>query len=163
MLRKDRGYAEWDISSIDDAATITKVEFRYHGKTHHASATNADIRGLANQPTTRTPAQIMADIAAGTAYLSNDAIFPEVGATKDVGGASGPAWDIDPKGDLESALGVDWFALGFKTQETESPPVADGYEHRVYSEDKTDAPTPKPTLYVEYSVGFAHSFGVIIG
>lgn len=146
-----RGYVEWNISGITDGSTITKVEFRYEGKVHNAGGTNVDIRAMANQPSINNGATIAIDCADGTAYLLNDAVFPEVGVTKDVGGASGPAWDTDPKSELQAALPVDWFAIGMKTQETETPGANQHLEHEIYSEDKTDAPTPKPTLYVEYT------------
>jgi len=148
-----RAFVEWDVSGISVGSTIIKVEFRYHGKVHHASADNSDIRAILNiQPSSRPGGEIRDDMAAGAAYLSNDAVFPEVGTGKDVGGASGPAWDTDPKTDLATMLNGGWFAFGFMTQETETPSSTTKYYHEIYSEDKTDAADPKPILYVEYTL-----------
>lgn len=145
-----RGYAEWDISGIAAGSTVTKVEFRYEG-TVNPGTDNCYIYAMASQPSVQDDDDagnqvIFDDAGDGVAYLNNDAVFPEVGANKDVGGATGPAWDTDPKADLQTALGVGWFAFGFKTSET-----TDGDEARFNSEDKTDAANPKPTLYVEYN------------
>lgn len=162
----DRSYVEWDISSLS-GATITKTEFRYNGQTHHASASNIDIRAMASQPSIQvddnTGNQVIWDDAGdGTAYLSNDAVFPEVGVTKDVGGASGPAWDTDPTSDVQSALVNGWFAIGIKTQESESPGSKTDWRHHIYSEDKTDAANPKPTLYVEYTTATHYERSAIV-
>jgi len=147
----NRGYVEWSIDAIPDAATITKTEFRYHGSVHHTSATNTDIRAMASQPSVEGDDEVIYDdVADGTAYLSNNAVFPVVFPTKDVGGATGPAWDTDPSSDVQAALASDWFAIGMKTQESETPNLSD-WSHKIYSEDKTDAADPKPTLYVEYT------------
>ncbi|MBA7562049.1 hypothetical protein ES708_03698 [subsurface metagenome] len=149
---KRRGYVEWDISSILGGSTVTKVEFRYQG-THNPATDNCWIYAMANQPSVQSDDDagnkvIWDDAADGVAYLANNAVFPEVGATKDVGGASGPAWDVDPKGDVETALGVGWFALGFKNSEVTSADMS-GF----YSKEKTEpAADPPPTLYVEYTV-----------
>lgn len=150
-VRIFRSYVEWDISGIPSGSSVTKVEFRYNGFEHHASGDNSDIRAMASKPSISSAATIYGDCADGAAYLSNDAVFPEVGVTKDVGGASGPAWDSDPKGDVETALGVGWFAIGMKTQETETPGANQNFTHDIYAEEQTDAADPKPTLYVEYT------------
>jgi len=49
---------------------------------------------------------------------------------------------------VQSRLVDDWFAFGF-------PAIKDGYKsgyNYIYSEEKTDAADPKPTLYVEYEL-----------
>jgi len=147
--RYRRGYVEWPIGSL--SGTITKVEFRYHGKAN-PSTDNCYIYAMAYQPSVQSDDNagkqvIFDDAGDGTAYLDNDATFPEVGMGKDVGGASGPAWDTDPKTDLQAAVDASrsWFALGFKSSEA----TADDFGG-FYSEDKTDGANPKPTLYVEY-------------
>ena len=146
-----RGYVEWPIEILA-RTTITEVQFRYHGKVH--AGDNAYIYAMANQPTAQSDDEagytvIYDDAGDGTAYLSNNAVFSEVGTEKDVGGASGPSWDTDPKTDLQTAATAEqsWFAFGFKTTE-----VTENEVHEFYAEEKTDAADPKPTLYVEYII-----------
>ena len=141
-----RGYVEWDVSGI--SGTIDKVEFRYHGQYHEA---NSWIYAMASQPSAQADnnsgnAIIYGDAGDGTAYLSNDSVFPEVGVTKNVGGG-GVAWDIDPSSDLESALGGGWFAFGFRNPELETNPAQIS---RIYAEDWGSV-NPAPTLYVEFT------------
>jgi len=141
-----------DISSIADGSTITKSEFRYEGQTN-PSTDNCYIYAIANQPSIQSDNDvgnqvIWDDAGDGTAYLNNDAVFPEVGQNKDVGGASGPAWDNNPKGDVETALGVGWFAIGIKSSEATSCDMG-----KIRSDDYIGPPVPLPTLYVEYTPG----------
>lgn len=145
-----RGFVEWDISVIPNTSTITKVEFRYHGA--FSTAENCWIYAMANQPSVQSDDNagnqvIWDDAGDGTAYLSSNAVFPEVGVTKDVGGAAGPAWDTDPKADVETALGVGWFAFGYKSAELVSADTA-GF----LSEEYVGPPTPAPTLYLEFEL-----------
>ncbi len=143
----NRAYVEWDVSGI--SGIITKVEFRYNGK---ANVANSWIYAMANQPSVQSDDNagnqvIFDDAGGGTAYLSNDAVFPEVGTGKDVGGASGPAWDTDPSSDLQAALGGGWFAFGFKITETLGSPTT---FNEIYTEEEGGV-NPAPTLYVEYT------------
>jgi len=140
-----RGYVEWGISSIPDSATIDNVAFLYHGSETFTLSHNY-IYAMANRPSTSTNPTVYTDAADGTAYLFDDMIFVEKGTGKDVGGASGPAWDTNPKTDLQSHLSSDWFAFGFYCS-------ADGSKmgaNLIYSEEYTSA-NPKPTLYVTYT------------
>ena len=141
------GYVEWPIGSLA-GFTITKVEFRYNGVTNIGF--DSYIYAMANQPSAQSDDDagnqvIYDDAEDGTAYLI-DSTFPEIGTGKDVGGASGPAWDTDPKTDLQSAIDASrsWFAFGFHGY------WGAGTAGAFNSEDKTDAADPKPTLYVEY-------------
>ncbi|GAG96233.1 unnamed protein product, partial [marine sediment metagenome] len=115
---------------------------------------NCWIYAMVSQPSVQSDDDagneiIFEDAGDGTAYLSNDAVFPEVGTGKDVGGAAGPAWDTDPITELQTAVTASrsWWAFGFKSSETTAADYG-----VFYSEDKTDAADPKPTLYVEYGV-----------
>ncbi len=165
-VRTSRGYVEWDISTIPLSSSVTKVEFRYHGAIHDTSGDNTDTRGVSVRPSTSSDGDLYDAIGSGTTYLSNNATFPEQSTNKDVGGALGPAWDTDPSSDVETALADGWWAFGFKTQETESPETYEDFRHGIFSEEYLDGgATPKPTLYVEYTLPAAvgRSHGYIIG
>ena len=150
-LHTYRSFAEWNIAVLWDM-TVTQVEFRYDGQTNPVTD-NGWIYSMEIQPsiqpfTNAGKAIIWHDSGDGTAYLNNDAVFPEVGNLRDVGGASGPAWDTDPVIDLQAAVDAkrSWFALGFRNSE-----VTPGDLTGIYSERKSGV-NPFPTLYVEYEV-----------
>ena len=109
----NRGYVEWDISVLF-GEIITKVEFRYEGKENPA-VDNCYIYSMEQHPSIVGNSTVWNDAGDGIAYLNNNAVFPEVGTLKDVGGATGPAWDTDPLSALQSAVDAErsWFALGF--------------------------------------------------
>lgn len=155
------GYAEWDISGVAVGSTITKVEFRYEGQSD--SPGNAQIFAIANQPSVQSDDNagnqvIYDDAVDGNEYLATGTAFIEQGNTKDVGGASGPAWTLDPKTDVGNALGVGWFAFGF-WQNYDGGKLG---SVRIKSEEF--ASTPDPTLYLEYDLPAApakkHTFSL---
>ncbi|GAH09105.1 unnamed protein product, partial [marine sediment metagenome] len=58
------------------------------------------------------------------------------------------------KTDLQTAMTASqsWFAIGLQSPDDECPALDSGPLYsEFYSEDKTDAATPKPTLWVEYT------------
>ncbi len=138
-----RGFVEWDVSTILNGSTITNTIFKYHGGVHGGA--DAEIRAMASQPSVQSDDDagnqvIFDDIGDGTVYDS-PAGFIEVGINKQADlGASADE-------DLESALVNDWFAIGIKFPNDDTD-IDLGY---IYAEDYVGPPTPKPTLYVEYT------------
>lgn len=140
-----RGYVEWDISSLVGATLTANPIFKYHGYAN--TATSGEINPLTEeQPSSGgcTDTELFGYIATGTAYV--DPFTVEVGTGKQIDlGASA-------KADLQAAMAASqsWFAIGFQSPDDEC--IEDDYSNkgRIYSEDKTDAANPKPILYVEY-------------
>ncbi|GAI76025.1 unnamed protein product, partial [marine sediment metagenome] len=113
-----RGYAEWDISSIPDSATILDTVFKYHGLRHDANS-DCHIHEMlgcqpSEQPSTNIGNEAVWDeIGEGTVYV-DPAGFPVVATNQEV--------DLGTTADshLQSQLANDWFAIGFQL-DTESP------------------------------------------
>lgn len=141
-----RGYVEYNIEALWNTIA-SKLEFRYEGKANPVTDT-CYIYSMETQPSLSPNSTVFNDAGDGTPYLDNDAVFPDVGTLKDVGGASGPVWDTDPLSDLQAAIDArrSWFALGFRNSETTL-----NDEGSFYSERKPGV-APFPTLYVEYTV-----------
>lgn len=144
-----RGYVEWDISSLAGKTLTANPVFKYHSSDDDASS--EEINPVTNQPSVTEDATLWTDLASGTAYVDPWPFAVGANQSQDLGASA--------KTDLQSAMDALqlWWALAFQGPDDECPP--DGapsilYLAKMYSEDKTDAPTPKPTLYVEYSVGW---------
>jgi predicted nucleotidyltransferase len=144
--RWDRGFIEWDISSIPDDATITDVVFKYHGETNNASSLTY-IYSMENQPSAQPDTTgsgggnktIYDDAANGNAYLSGSSTFPEIGESKQIDLGS------TADSDLQSNLTTNWFAIGLKNDEGTA-----GQKDSIYSSEYSTA-NPSPTLYVNFT------------
>jgi len=135
-----RGFVEWDVSGIDNSATITDTVFKYNGRSWEIDCHVHEMLGV--QPSTED------DDAAG-----NQAIYDEAGeGTVYVDPAGFPVADINQSidlgaaadSDLEDQLALDWFAIGFQSDDE-----AQGDHSFIYAEES--AGTPDPTLYVVYT------------
>ena len=140
-----RAYAEWDISSIPAAATITNSVVKYDVVIIYAGgAENCDYVGMTARPSTATADEVWDSISADTIMLANDATCTTTGDNKSV--------DLTATGDtyFTSRIASGWAAIGFK-QTTESRGAAnEGLE--IASEEDAGA-TPKPTLTLTYIEG----------
>ncbi len=142
----DRGFIEWDISSIPDDATITDVVFKYQGERNDASS-DCSIYQMENQPSAQ-PDQtapgggnntIWDDAADGNGYVLSHSTFPEVGESKQIDLGSTAV------SDLQSNLTTNWFAIGLKNDEG-TLNEAD----KIYS-SRYGTVNPAPTLYVTFT------------
>lgn len=137
-----RGYVEWDVTSIPDGSTITDTVFKYEGKENNIDCHIHEMVGT--QPSAQADDNagnqaIWDEAGEGTIY-AEPVGFPVVAANQSVDlGASADS-------DLQNQLAPNWFAIGIQAD------AEDASYSDIYSEDKTDAPTPKPTLYVEYTL-----------
>ena len=140
-----RSWVEWPIVSLAGATLIANPVFKYHG---------GDISGIYEEinPLTEEAPSVASDInlwgyiASGTAYV--DPFNVEFGTNKQVDlGASA-------KTDLQAAINAaqSWFAIGLQNPGDE----CGGSYSWIYGEINPSA-TPKPTLYVEYTVPVAHT------
>jgi len=134
---------EWDISGIDDGASITDTVFKYESSSNQVDCHIHEMLGV--QPTGEADDnagnQAIFD-EAGEGMIYYEAVgFPVVGEnqTADLGATA--------DSDLESQLASDWFAIGIQADDE----VTTNKRSRIYT--TTDAsPTPPPTLYVVYDI-----------
>jgi len=111
-----RGYIEWDISAIPDAAIIESVSFRYRRySAGYASA--IDCYQMSSQPSASSDATVYADAKNGVQYLNG---FGSGNAADTWYTVALPA---SAAAHLQANLAADWFALGFYA----SPSVAQLY------------------------------------
>jgi len=131
-----RGYVQWGVSSIPDTATITDTVFKYDGHLHE---TDCHIHAMAAAPSGATNPNLYADIADGTIY-ADVAGFPVAGTNKEIDlGATADS-------DLQGLLASNWFAIGIQSDNEATSAMS-----LIHSEENVDA-TPKPTLYVVYTL-----------
>ena len=136
----DRGYVEWDVSSIPDGSTITDTIFKYHGAANFLDGHIHEMLGA--RPSTSTDSAVYAEAGEGTVY-ADPAGFPVVGAGKeqDLG--------TDADSDLQNTqLALGWFAIGLQS-DNEAQSTPDG---AVINPEEEAPADPKPTLYVEYTL-----------
>ena len=133
----DRGYIEWDVSSIPDTAIITDTIFKYEGPVvNYVDCHIHEMLGA--RPSTSDNQAIFDNAGSGTVYADPTG-FPERGTNKQVDlGASADS-------DLQNQLSSDWFAIGIQADDE----VGVGSESSIASEEYIGV-NPKPTLYVEY-------------
>ena len=129
-----RGYSEWNISTIPPDAIITKAIFKYSGC---SNAEDCIIKSINIQPSISSPSNIYAAVGDGDIYADITG-FPEIGNNKQI------VLNDNATSDIQSAISIDWFAVGFINKD-ENNLVSE-----IYSEDHPTA-TPNPTLYVEYT------------
>ncbi len=142
LFTAERSYVEWDISSLAGAVLDTNPLFKYHAQASNSS--DAEINPISNQPSVSSTATIWADMISGTAYVDPWTFGTGPNLSQDLGATA--------KSELQSAMdgARSWFAIGLVSQADECPSSTKRSE--IYSEEKTNAPTPKPTLYVTYII-----------
>ena len=139
----DRGYVEWNISSLAGATLTANPVFKYEGYEYYA--TDGEINPITEgQPSDTEDFWLYNYIATGTPYV--DPFDIEVGENKEVNlGASA-------KTDLQNAMNASqsWFAIGFQSPDDEG----ELYEEliSIILAEEVE-PIPPPTLYVEYTGG----------
>ena len=137
---KNRGYVEWDTSSIPDTANIKNVTFLYDCEGKTPSALDSYILDVVNRPSTTANNQTLYDdFGAGATYYAPPGDFPETGKNK------AQTLLSVAEDDLEDQLSSDWFAIAMKI----SPESPTRY-YSIYSEAAGVA-TPYPSLYIEYN------------
>ena len=137
----DRGYYDYDTSSIPDGSIITNTVFKFE-QTYAASAINCDYVSMGTTRASDTAANIFTAISGGTVFVNNDATCTTTGTNKSVDlGATADA-------EVQAKLTSDFFTFGVKADdETIS---ATGHYMYIASEE-TGGATPKPTLEITYS------------
>jgi len=131
-----RAYIEWDVSGISVGSDVTDTVFKYHGVSNGVDCHIHEMVGT--RPSTGAAADVFAECGEGTVY-ADPAGFPVAATNQSVD--LGTSADSD----LESQLSSGWFAIGIQG-DAEDVGLSD-----IWSEEKTDAATPKPTLYVVYT------------
>jgi len=112
-----RGYAEWNISVIDDTANISKVYIKIKSYNSHNAC---DINQIEFQPSTASNLTLWVDIQNGTDYGSVPVSSANEINIIDLGS--------NAVTDLDNNLASDWFAIGFYN-DTEPSDV------RIFSEE----------------------------
>jgi len=137
MTDRDKGFAEFDISSIPINAHITNVTFKYDGKIHNM---DCNISNMTVQPTASTAQQIYDNIGTGADYY-NDTGFPVVGSNQSVNLGLCAINDLQRK--INNS--ITWFSIGLYTNSPISPVSL------INASENVDA-TPPPTLQIDYQV-----------
>jgi len=138
------GYVQWDISALAGMTLDGNPFFKYDG--FSVGATDGEINPITEEdPVSATDANLYAYIVSGTAYVDPFTLVGGVNQSQDLGAGA--------KAHLQTAATAEqsWFAIGFASPADEGSTIV--RTSSFYSEEKTDAPTPKPTLEVEYSLG----------
>jgi len=138
----DRGYVEWNTSTIPDTAIILNVTMEYHLGGPEA----CEFRHIATQPTIASDAVLWADMNDGNVYFSATA-----GNCHDNAGPRVISLGALAVSDLQTAItgGVNWFGLGI-TITDESPAPGPGPDTNSFGTE--DGPTVNPSvLIVEWS------------
>jgi hypothetical protein len=136
-----RGYIEWDISAIPDAAIITKTALRYEGERNNGDAHIHECTGL--RPSTGGNQALYIEVGEGTVYADPGG-FPVVAQNQEV-----DLGDV-ANTDLMDQLGVDWFAIGIQADNENLNQFS-----TIYSIEQGGGTTPTPTLYIEYTLARA--------
>lgn len=147
-----RAYVEWDISALAGATIDANPAFKYHGWLD--SSTAEEINPISAQPSVAADADLWADIASGTAYVDPFAFATGTGQSVDLGASA--------KTDLQTAVTAEqsWFAIGIQSPDDECPASATSPLGYIYSEEKTDAANPKPTLYITYTAAAGEDYPI---
>lgn len=143
LYRAQRGYVEWDISSLAGVTIDANPEFRYNGDPSD-EATDEEINPITEAaPSATVDATLWGYIASGTAYVDPFDILSGTGKSQDLGATA--------KTDLQTAATAEqsWFAIGIQSPGDECP-GSGTHGSGIYSEEQGGV-DPAPTLYVEYT------------
>ncbi len=141
-----RSFAEYNITSIPDTATITSAFFLYDVQALFTTGQNCDFVGMTVQPTVGTDEAIYDDIAGPTATI----------LSKNSADCATVSDNVSTNFDLTNAtsyfdgqLSLDWAAIGIKI--TNEVRGAGTLGSQIASETHA-LPTPPPTLTLTYEV-----------
>jgi len=136
-----RGFAEFDITTIPNTATITDSHFKFDNDVV-SNPRNCDFVSMTSQPTTATNQQIWDAIGSGTVLVSNDNSCITTANNYDLDlGASGDSY-------ITTQLTSDWASIGIKF--TDESRGGSAFDVGIGSEELGTA-TPTPTLEIIYS------------
>jgi len=140
---KQRGYVEWDISSLAGKTLTANPVFKYEGG--RDTATEEEINPITEgQPSVVSDGDLYSYIASGTAYVDPFDVEGDRNEEVDLGASA--------RSDLQDAMDASqsWFAIGFQANEVGNMVLRTDVEA-----EEADC-TPPPTLYVEhrFSPGF---------
>lgn len=134
---KERGYVEWDISSLAGKTLTANPIFKYEGGRRNArdEKINPITEG---QPSIASDEDLYNYIASGPAYVDPFVVGGNPNEEADLGASA--------RSDLQAAMDASqpWFAIGFHANEVGN------MELRTHIKTEEAIPTPPPTLYVEY-------------
>jgi len=131
-----RGYAEWDISSIPDTATILKPFFGYHSLFKDGVS---DVREMSGRPSVDVNKIVYTDAGDGIVYVSGLTGFPE-----DSGENYTVNLGLDAREKLISQLSEGWFAMGFSVTDLNT-------SIGITSKEGSTPNMQAPTLVVNYT------------
>jgi hypothetical protein len=141
---KERGYVEWDISSLAGATLTANPILRYEGDRNYANdeRINPITEG---QPSVVSDEDLYNYIASGTAYVDPFVVEGDRNESVDLGASA--------RSDLQDAMDASqsWFAIGFQANEIGNMRLETNIEA-----EEADC-TPPPTLYVEYTLAYIQS------
>jgi len=141
---KERGYVEWDISSLAGKTLAANPVLKYEGGRRHA--TGERINPITEgQPSVISDEDLYNYIASGMPYVDPFVVEGDKNEEVDLGAAA--------RSDLQDAMNASqsWFAIGFKANEVGNMVLRTDVEA-----EEADC-TPPPTLYVEYTPAYIQS------
>lgn len=136
-----RGFVEFDISTMPNSATVLDTVFKFEVNTIQNGGRQCDIWSMEYQPSTRSAVQITTYIADGTEYINNNNFCNNAVAQN---------LSIDltslADADIQTAIDAnqDWFAIGIKMDDESVPGSGLG------SKITSGGGTPDPTLEIRY-------------
>ena len=144
-----RGYFAWNLSALPDDITITDVYFLYQGLAQHDQDCN--LVGITINPLTSNNRTLYWNIGNGTIYYPGAGTgFPIVGVNQELEVNNAGLAEIQ----AAYAAGQDWIALGLRLiDEAAVPPNTTDI-----TSSEAGAPTPEPTLVVEFNYPYQYTF-----
>ena len=139
-IQCNRGFAEFDISSIPNGVSVIDSDFGFDLETVN-NPRNCDFIGMSVQPSVGTADAIYDNILSATTLLDNDSTCTTTANNKSV--------DLGSSGDtyFTNQLTLDWASIGIRfdneTKDTNT-------RYIVILEEEDVGATPKPTLTIMY-------------
>ena len=142
---RERGYVEWDVSSIPNNAIVNDVDLIYHGRSFYAEPREFSVYSIESRPSLGLDADVFNDAGNGNLYKGSE--YFQESPQQEVQLAASAASDLDAALDTR-----DWFAVGLKVAFEGGA----GRYMSFHSEDSGDG-DPKPTLRVTYTPRDPHA------